>query len=68
MPGLGCIEAARRIKDARPTVVVVLVSTTRPDELPPEGREIADEVLWKSDLAPRMLDEIWLRHQPSTGP
>jgi DNA-binding NarL/FixJ family response regulator len=61
MPGLGGIEAARLIKEHRPSVLVVLVSTTHPDELPPESRMVADAVLWKNELEPRVLDEIWLR-------
>jgi DNA-binding NarL/FixJ family response regulator len=61
MPGLGGIEAAKLIKADRPSVLAVLVSTTHPDELPPECRVVADAVLWKSELEPRVLDEIWLR-------
>jgi two-component system, NarL family, nitrate/nitrite response regulator NarL len=63
MPGPDGIEAARRIKEASPSVLVVLVSTTHPDELPPEGQAIADAVLWKNELEPELLDNIWLRHK-----
>ena len=63
MPGLNGIEAARQIKEARPSVLVVLVSTTHPDELPPEGQALADAVLWKNELEPERLDEIWLSHR-----
>jgi two-component system, NarL family, invasion response regulator UvrY len=64
LPGMGGIEAATRIKESRPSTVVVLISTTHPDELP----EAADHcgaiaVLWKNELEPRVLDEIWLRAQ-----
>jgi two-component system invasion response regulator UvrY len=62
MPGLGGIEAARRIKAAQPTTLVVLISTARPDELPLETEEgFVDAVVWKSQLEPKLLDEIWLR-------
>jgi DNA-binding NarL/FixJ family response regulator len=60
MPGLGGIEAARLIKADRPSVVIVLVSTTHPDELPPESGAVSDAVLWKNELEPRALDDIWL--------
>jgi CheY-like chemotaxis protein len=64
MPGLGGIGAARQIKETcRSTVVVVLVSTTHPEDLPSDAREcLADEIIWKSDLRPRLLEEIWQRH------
>lgn len=65
MPGLGGIEAARRIKARQPLTLVLLISTVHPDELPLEVRDggIA-AVIWKSDLEPKLLDEIWLRHHP----
>jgi DNA-binding NarL/FixJ family response regulator len=63
MPGLGGIAAAKQIKVHDPATVVALISTTHPDELPAEARECgADAVIWKSDLRPVLLDEIWLRH------
>jgi two-component system, NarL family, invasion response regulator UvrY len=63
MPGLDGIEAAKRIRAAHPSTVVVLISTTHPDELPLETeRSFIDAVIWKSDLKPKLLDEIWLRH------
>jgi hypothetical protein len=44
--------------------VMVLISTTHPDELPPRAAgDCVDAVIWKSVLAPRVLDEIWLRSQ-----
>jgi DNA-binding NarL/FixJ family response regulator len=64
MPGTGGIAAANAIKERSPSTVVVLVSTTRPDDLPPEADGcLADEVLWKTDLRPSLLDEIWERHR-----
>jgi CheY-like chemotaxis protein len=65
MPGLVGIEAARRIKTAQPSTLVVLISTARPDELPLETEEsFVDAVVWKSKLEPKLLDEIWLRYRP----
>lgn len=62
MPGLGGIGATRAIKGIRPATVVFLVSTTHPDELPREAREcLADAIVWKRDLRPKLLDEMWRR-------
>ena len=62
MPGMGGIAATRKIKERNPSTVVVLVSTTHPDLLRSE-RGLADEVLWKTQLRPKVLDEIWRRHR-----
>ncbi|SRR6266542_449515 len=67
MPGVGGIHATRLIKATRPSTLVILVSTTHPDELPVEaGNCEADAIIWKSDLHPRLLDETWLRHRRRT--
>jgi CheY-like chemotaxis protein len=64
MPGIGGIEAAEQIKAARPSTVIVLVSSTHPDDLPLQAADrYADAVIWKSLLEPRLLDEIWLRQR-----
>jgi len=63
MPGMGGIEAARQIKAERPTIVLVLVSTTHPDDLPGAAAEsLVDEILWKSDLRPGVFESIWATH------
>jgi DNA-binding NarL/FixJ family response regulator len=61
MPGLGGIAASRRIKTIRPATIVALISTMPPDALPPAAKAAADEILWKADLRPGVLDEIWQR-------
>lgn len=64
MPGLGGLAAAERIKADRPSTLVVLISTTHPDELVPQGARVgADAIVWKSRLGPRLLDEIWQGHR-----
>jgi DNA-binding NarL/FixJ family response regulator len=69
MPGMGGIAAAREIKASWPSTLVVLISTTHPDELPLEPDDIsADAVVWKSELAPRLLDDIWLRYRDQRPP
>jgi DNA-binding NarL/FixJ family response regulator len=68
MPGLGGIGAARLIKSVRPSTLVVLVSTTHPDELQREAAgPLADATIWKGELTPRVLDETWLRHRGQTS-
>jgi DNA-binding NarL/FixJ family response regulator len=64
MPGIGGIAAARRIKVSRPVTVVVLISTTHPDDLPGEARHcLADEIIWKGELRPTLLERIWQLHR-----
>ncbi len=63
MPGLGGIEATRAIKAIRPETLVFLISATHPDDLPADAGDCAaDLVLWKGDLRPRLVEEIWARH------
>ena len=65
MPGLGGLQAAREIKAAHPSTVVALLSTTHPDELAcQDGSCPADALIWKSELRPRVLEEIWQRYRP----
>jgi len=62
MPGGDGMSAVREIKALMPETVVVLTSTTRPDELPLRVQDVgADAVIWKSDLEPALLDALWLR-------
>jgi DNA-binding NarL/FixJ family response regulator len=65
MPGLGGVEAARQMKAAHPSTVIALLSTTHPDELSCQGGSCpADALIWKSDLRPSVLEEIWQRYRP----
>lgn len=61
MPGMGGTEAAKQIKTSRLSTLVVLVSTSHPDELPAATPASADALFWKTELQPMLLDEIWLR-------
>jgi DNA-binding NarL/FixJ family response regulator len=66
MPGLGGVAAAREIKNRHPQMLVVLISTTHPNELPTALAEsAADALLWKSELESELLDELWSRHARS---
>jgi DNA-binding NarL/FixJ family response regulator len=69
MPGMAGLAAAREIKASRPSTVIVLISSTHPDELRLESDRCADAIIWKSELRPGLLGDIWLgrhvRHSPS---
>jgi DNA-binding NarL/FixJ family response regulator len=69
MPGMNGVWAARQIKALRPSTIVVIMSITHPDELPVlDGYDVrADAVLWKGDLRPRLLDDIWSRARSRRG-
>jgi DNA-binding NarL/FixJ family response regulator len=67
MPGLGGVLATNEIKQSRPETLVLLVSTTHPEELGRDAWESrADEVVWKGDLRPQLLDELCDRHRDHT--
>jgi DNA-binding NarL/FixJ family response regulator len=66
MPGIGGIVATRTIKELRPSTLVLLISTTHPDQLTNAVEESqADAIVWKSDLRPQLLEDIWHRHRSS---
>jgi DNA-binding NarL/FixJ family response regulator len=55
MPGIGGIEAARRIVAARPATSAVLVSTYRPDDLPAAARTCGAAYVHKHEFGPASL-------------
>ncbi len=66
MPDIGGIEAARRITAQHPDVLVVLISTDGPDQLPAAVHDCgAAAVMRKQDLNPRFLRRLWDVLQPS---
>ena len=63
MPGMSGMEAARRIKEAHPSTVVLLVSVEEPPETPAEIQESgAAEFVRKQDFGPAKLRELWQLH------
>jgi CheY-like chemotaxis protein len=63
MPGLDGIAATRAIKAMTQSTVVILVSTTHPDDLSHEARACgADDVVWKGDLRRGVLEQVVRRH------
>ena len=68
MPGIGGIEAARRIVLLLPRTVVALISIYRPDDLPPGAHTCgAHAVLRKDRLRPCLLRELWANARPGTA-
>jgi DNA-binding NarL/FixJ family response regulator len=63
MPGIGGIEAARRITSAHPDTVVVLISIEEPDEFAHAARGSgAAALVRKQDFGPTLLRSIWTMH------
>ena len=63
MPGIGGIEAARRITAAHPETVVVLISIEDSYEFPEDVHACgAAAVLRKQDFGPAVLRSIWEAH------
>jgi two-component system, NarL family, invasion response regulator UvrY len=63
MPGMGGIEAARRIGAAHPEAVVVLISIQDPADLPFAVEASGAAVLIrKQDFGATLLSELWARY------
>jgi two-component system invasion response regulator UvrY len=62
MPGVGGIEAARRILAARPKTVVVLLSTYEAGDLPHDASACgAAAYVHKEEFGPEVLEDVWRR-------
>ena len=63
MPEMSGIETSRKLSAGHPEIVVVLISTAEPSELPAAARSCgAVEVLRKQDLGPRTIRRVWAEH------
>jgi len=59
LPGIDGAQATRMITDSQPGTVVILVSSTPAQDLPPEaGRCGAAALVAKEDLAPASLEQV----------
>lgn len=69
MPEMSGIETSRKLNAGHPEIVVVLISTTDPSELPAAARACgAAELLRKQDLGPGTIRRIWAEHgRPSAS-
>jgi two-component system invasion response regulator UvrY len=69
LPGISGLEATRRIMDARPGTVVILLSTYTRDDLPADARNCgAAKYVHKEDFSPLVLRETWDERGPSSQP
>jgi two-component system invasion response regulator UvrY len=66
MPGMGGVEAARKIRDRHPEMVVVLISAEEADLCLPDSARVHEplEFVRKQDLRPRSLADLWERNRP----
>jgi len=68
MPGIGGIEAARRIATAHPETVVVLISIEDSEEFTEDVHACgAAEFVRKQDFGPALLRSIWEAHGAVRG-
>ena len=64
MPGMGGIEATRRLRAAHPDLIVLLTSTYDVEDLPPEVANCgAAAYLHKEHLTPDLLTRLWKASQ-----
>ena len=67
MPEMSGIEASRRLSADHPELVVVLISTADPSELPAAARNCgAVDILRKQDLGPATMRRVWAAHGQSS--
>jgi len=60
MPGIDGYEATRKITDAHPDILVILVSTYSQSDLAADARSCgARAYVHKEELAPKVLRELW---------
>jgi two-component system, NarL family, invasion response regulator UvrY len=63
MPDMDGIEATRRVRDARSTAVVVLISLEDPRDVDAVARDCgAATSVRKQELCPAMLRRLWATH------
>jgi DNA-binding NarL/FixJ family response regulator len=69
MPGMGGVEATRKILHAQPEIVVLLISAEEAECCLPAtaASSGAAGFVRKQDLRPRQLAELWERHRPLTS-
>ena len=59
MEEMNGIDATRRIVDAQPGTVVMLLSTYQRRDVPPEALQVAAAYVEKKDFGPHVLQEVW---------
>ena len=66
MPGMDGIETTRRIREAHPQVVVVLISIEDAADVPAAATSGAVALVRKQDFRSRMLQGLWAVHGTAT--
>ena|SRR5215203_3627313 len=64
MPGMDGIEVARRLAEAHPETVVVLISMEEGIDVPSAAQLRAVPLVRKQDFGPRLLRRLWQTHGP----
>jgi two-component system, NarL family, invasion response regulator UvrY len=60
MPGVDGIEATRRIKDAHPDILIILLSSYATQDVSPRAHSSgANAYLHKDELSPRTMHSLW---------
>ena len=60
LPGINGIEATRRITEAQPGTVVILLSTYAADDLPADAADCgAAAYVHKEDFGPAIVRDVW---------
>ncbi|MFI7128157.1 response regulator transcription factor [Nonomuraea sp. NPDC050153] len=67
MPGIGGLEAARRIRCSHPETVIVLLSVDDTEELPREARGIGAHYRHKDRFGPDELEALWSDGGPAAS-
>ena len=68
MRGIGGVEATRLISATNSAPIMILLSTCREDDLPPQARTCgAVAYLHKSDFEARVLRELWNQHSSAVA-
>ena len=68
LPGINGLEATRRITDAQPGTIVILLSTYTRDDLPDDARNCgAAKYVHKEDFSPAVLSETWAELGPDSA-
>ncbi len=63
LPGINGIEATRRITNAHPDAVVVLLSTYQAADLPSDADSCgAAAYVHKEEFGPALVQDVWARH------
>ena len=66
MPGMDGIETARRLRDAHPRAIVVLISLDCAPDVEQRANGCgAVELLHKQDFCPAVLQRVWDMHRPA---